>query len=338
MVVKLRRSAGSFDPEGGRAVDSWRADDLAAMVQALGGRWLFVTLTVNRALFVGPEACYQRCNEYVRKVLAAMSPRGVFVSAFEVQTKTGDGWPHWHGLLWCPDARSLEAVKAAGVRAWRTRTESTDPETGEVTRSSELIGWVDVQAARDRKAVGIYVSKYLTKPWRVLPPWMLDSPTRFRKLRFSGRSYDVLERLYRHERQRGGRRLARPARIGRGRTLLQRMASSGSAAQVFRVERWGKLVYAGTIPVARDRWAAAVDEGRMRPVRLGAFKSMIVEVSPAFVDLVRGRENVKWRADARRFEAERAEEIRSAWRRRHEVPDDLADSAVAGAAPSVQPV
>jgi hypothetical protein len=108
------------------------------------------------------------------------------------------------------------------------------------------------------------------------------------------------------------------------------MASSGSAAQVFRVERWGRLKYAATIPLPRDRWAAAVDEGRMRPVRLGSFKSMLLEISPAFVDLVRFRHGAKWRAEARRFEEERAAAIRAAWDGRHDRGQDDPAQVVAG--------
>jgi hypothetical protein len=177
------------------------------------------------------------------------------MAALEVQTKTGDGWPHWHVMAWCPDGRSVEQLKAAAVKRWTTRTEEEiDIETGEVLRLSsvEPIGFVDVQIARDRVAAGTYIAKYLAKPWDAVPQWMGDSSKRFRKLRASGGFYDVMEKLHRHTRNRGGRK----QRKGTGRhtrRLFERMAASGASSNIFRKERGG-LVYVGTVPVPQGEW------------------------------------------------------------------------------------
>jgi hypothetical protein len=318
LIARVHRDGGGFDPEGCRGVDVVRAQDIAAVVEGLGGRWVFVTLTLNREWFTCPEAAYQRCNDYVRKVLSAMSGRGIFICAFEVQSLNGDGWPHWHGLVWAPDDRSLDDVKAAGVKAWRTTTEHVDEVTGEVVRSRELIGWVDVQAAKDRKAVGIYVSKYITKAWPAVPAWMGQSDRKFRKVRWSDGVYDVIERLHRRDRVRGSRRPSslrgrRPAR-----PLFERMASSASSLDVFKVGRWGEREYVATVPIPIDRVKGLMSQGAMRMVRPGRVPQMVFEISPGLVELALGADRWRWKVEGRRFVKARRRELEAAWRK-HQV-------------------
>lgn len=329
LVAKLQRSGGAFDPEGPRSIDVTRADDLVAVVRALPGRWVFITLTVDRRLFTGPEAAYQRCNEYVRKAVGGACPKGVFFSALEVQTKTGDGWPHWHVLAWCPDDRPVAVVKAAVLKGWRTRTETIDQETGEVTRSSEPIGVpaaCDVQEVRDAVGAGKYIAKYMMKAWKAVPPWMLESRRRFRKVRLSTHTYDILEGLHRHDRHRG----ARKTRTGTGRrtrTLLQRMAASGSSLTVFRVaDRYGRREFVRSLPVPRDRVEAACETGRLRPLILGPWRRMVFEVSPGFAALMK-TEGAKWRAESKEYERRRAGELAAAWADRHSRREELSGGA-----------
>lgn len=322
VVAKLARCGGAFDPLGCRAVDAYRADDIVAAVRALPGRWVFITLTVDRKLWTCPEAAYQRANEYVRKAIALGCPRGIYFAVLEVQTKTGDGWPHWHVLAWCPDARTADQVKADTLRGWRTRSESVDADTGEVVASVERIGFVDVQEVRDATAAGKYVAKYMVKAWDAVPPWMLDSTRRFRKVRLSNRAYDVLEGLHRHERHRGERK-ARTGTGRRTRTLLQRMASSGSTLQLFRAERHGRLRFTGTLPVPMESLFDAVTARRLAPVRLGKMKAMVFEVSPGFAALVRDQQG-QWRQRVREAEHDRICRLRAAWarmQRRRTEPD-----------------
>jgi hypothetical protein len=319
-VARMRRSGGAFDPEGCRACDVYRANDLVAMVEALPGRWLLITLTIDRTLFPDPEAAYQRGNEYVRKAIGGACPRGIYFAAFEVQGKTGDGWPHWHVMAWCPDSRTESEVKAAVARSWRTRVERVNTETGEVARERRLLGWVDVSTVRDRRGAGIYIAKYLMKSWPAVPGWMLGSTRRFRKVRMSSRAYDVLAKLYRHERASGGRQTEtdrdKPHRH-RTRTLLERMARSGSALQLFSVGAYGRLSYDRTVPLARDRWPGLWDTGSLRALRGGPYRNMLFEVSSGLLAALRDEGVLKrLRREAGRYEVQRSAEIDAAWEER----------------------
>jgi hypothetical protein len=257
VYIRPQRSGGPFDPMGARAHDVHRAQDMRAITQLLPGRWVFVTLTVNRHLFVSPELAYDRCNERVRRVMRDLCPRGVYFVAFEVQTKTGDGWPHWHVLAWVPDHRTEDQLRECVRHRWRIRerNERISEETGEVTQSPsiESIGFVHVETVRDNTRAGAYVSKYLTKPWPAVPAWMGESTRRLRKLRFSDECYTILERLYRHDRKRGSRservsdRPRRPVR-----PLFQRMAASGLGVLAFKRGQGGRMEFVGTLPVEVD--------------------------------------------------------------------------------------
>ncbi len=153
-VIEPQRSGGAFDPLGLRAGHVARADDVAALGDVLRGRWLFITLTVDRSKFLSPAMAYQRCNPRVCRVAAALREAAVWVAAFEVQTKTGDGWPHWHMMIHVgEDGRSLAELKAVVERAWCVVSEhegEVDRSTGEVLtwKAREQIGFVDVQDGR----------------------------------------------------------------------------------------------------------------------------------------------------------------------------------------------
>ena len=96
-----------------------------------------------------------------------------------------------------------------------------------ITRSVESFGFVHVAEAQDRVGLGTYVAKYVVKRWEAVPAWMGESRRRWRKFRASPGFYDVLERLYRHDRHRGSRPEPSGRRL-RTRTLYQRMAASGT--------------------------------------------------------------------------------------------------------------
>lgn len=322
IILRMQRGGGPFDPEGCRAVDVFRSDDIKAVCLALAGRWVLITPTVDRKLFIGPEAAYQRCNEYVRKAASAACPQGIWVACFEVQGKTGAGWPHWHILAYCPDNRPASQIKADFLRAWRTKTEHVDPDTGEVTVSSERIGFVDVQDARSAGGVAVYTAKYLTKAWPAVPEWMGRSRKRFRKVRFASKFYDVLERLYRHERHRGGRddeeAEEKPKRrLGATRRLWERMARSGVQCAAFRVKEYGRTEFVRTVPIPRDHLYELVRRDSLRAVRLGRYPTMIFEASIGFLQTM-DRQSWLWRRRQREYEARRLAEISSAWERMQE--------------------
>lgn len=282
LIAFPARSGGAFDPLGVRGVDVKRADDIVEVISQTPGRWMFVTLTVDRSLFLGPEHAYQRCNEYVRKAAAAIS--GLWVNIYEVQSKTGDGWPHWHLLIRCRegDRRSDAELKAAVESKWRTcqYAEELNRETGEVRLrrvSRERIGFVDVEEIKDDRGAAIYVSKYLMKPWPKGPaPWMLESRCRFRKHRCSSEFYVRLEDLGRHRVKHGSRQVRRGSGrpIRRTRKMMHRLACSGGSMQLFRVVPGGRLQWAGSVPVpwewataAGFEWLRSPDGGRLKVCR-----------------------------------------------------------------------
>lgn len=326
VILAPERSGGSFDPMGCRAVDVTRRQDLISLVESLPGRWVLVTLTVDRRAFINPEAAYQAVQDRVRYVMAGICPSRVWFAALEVQTKTGEGWPHWHAVAWVPDDRSCDELKRVLVKRWHTIHEHVCAETGEVTRSKLPIGIAaaqDVQEAREAKAVGVYISKYVTKPWDVVPEWMGDSTRRTRKVRLSGHSFDVLADLGRHVRHRGSRRISTPT-ARRQRTLYQRMAASGQRCKVLSVEG-DRLVYRGMLEVPFDqrlpelleyRCDVVVTDRRLKKCRLAVPAALVSQLrrerGPEFVE--RRRERL----------ASREWRLRAAWRdrgKRNEGPD-----------------
>lgn len=258
VILGPNRSGGGFDPLGCRSSDIQTADLFVACVDAHTGRWLMVTLTVDRTRFLTPEAAYQRCNDRVRQVARAVSRNGIHATGFELQGKTGDGWPHWHLVIWAPDDRSLDEITARVRSAWVTVTEHADHDTGEVThRSVEPIAGrhgIDVTEATTPEGLARYTAKYLLKPWPAVPSWMGESTGQKRKLRLSVAMFDWAERAGIRQRIRGTRRLHRRRRRP-ARPLFQRMARSATQHLAFVVTEDGKLKFLGTV------WAPSGPDG-----------------------------------------------------------------------------
>ena len=301
LVARPTRSGGAFDPLGCRSSDVTRADDVVALVDGHPGRWLMVTLTVNRSLWIGPEACYQRVCDRVREVARRISLKGVHVTALELQGKTGEGWPHWHLIVWAPDERTRDELAAEVRAAWCVVTEHVDQDSGEVTRSRESIGFSRVDVAREREGVARYAAKYLLKSWPAVPAWMGESRRQLRKLRISSGAFDWLEGEGRHVRHRGGRR-APKSRRRPARKLFDRMASSGLRHAVFR--RSGeRLEFVCTLPVPSDQdgFQLMLELGA-EPIRLGSPGAVRWRISRAVMERARGRRaelEVKLRATYR---------------------------------------
>jgi hypothetical protein len=322
-VAQLARSGGAFDPEGGRFCDWKWAQDLVTLVDRIGEgcgrRWYLVTLTTVRKEFHDdPEAAWSVANERVRKALGAAGR--IWVCTMELQERTGAGFCHYHSLVCVEEPGSSEAsVKRQILSRWRFRP--VDRTTGELLRPITL-GWVDVQHVRTRKAAAIYVSKYVTKRWSAVAPWMLRRRERFRKFRRSTAALDVLVQLQLHDRRQGSRRPPSGRRFVQ-RTLAQRMASSGSELRVFRiVDRWGRREFVRTLPIHRDRLRHFCRTGGLGIVRLGQWRKMIFSVSPALL----GRKS--WAAERerqRQWLHERREYLEELWWRHQSGPERATD-------------
>lgn len=322
-VVRIApaRSGGSFDPLGGRCEDVHRAQDVAAVGDHLAGsacgRWMFITLTVDRSLFLSPEHAYQRCNDRVRKVLGRLG--ALWACGFEVQTKTGDGWPHWHAIVFVPHQVSEAEARRRVRAAWSIRevfAESIDPETGEVVqhvRRVPLAGsrGICVEDAKDAGGVARYVAKYIVKPWDAVPAWMGDSYTRFRKARFSGAFYDTLERLHRHHRDRRPRQAHRSLAKSTRRTVFERMARSGCACDVFQSDgaRWR---YLKTVGIPIQLLAQHASTLGAVPHQLGKWSQVRFIASEKFIDAAQSWVHNN-RADVQSFRLARLREVRRAW-------------------------
>lgn len=317
-VVGPDRSGGAFDPEGGRAVDVHRADDIVAACQAIGGRWFFVTLTIDRSQFVGPEAAYQRCADRVRKTMAHLG--AVWVACIEPQTLTGDGWMHWHVLVRVPGSLDLDEALKRVRSAWSIREkydESIDVETGEITERFKRvpIGMVHVEVAGSVTGTATYVAKYVMKAWPAVPGWMLDSTSRFRKVRISGEFYNVLERLHRHDRARGSRRDHRRMPVRRVRTLRQRMAMSCARLLVFE-KRGDLMTFKQRVAVPIERVTDVCGQASIAAVKLGNWGSVRFEVDQAGLDQLKASAGTLAMSEYRmKRQEERAAMLDRAWAR-----------------------
>lgn len=310
-MLGAARSGGPFDPLGCRACDVGRADDVVACVDGHPGRWLMITLTIDRERWLGPEVAYQRVSERVREVARAVSLEGIHVTALELQGLTGDGWPHWHLIVWAPDDRSVSLIEARVQRAWSVTTEHVDESTGEVWRSRESIGFSRVDVAREREGVARYAAKYLLKPWEAVPSWMGESSRQLRKLRVSSGVFDWLESVGRHLRHRGGRRVGsrrrRPAR-----RLFERMARSGLCHAVFRREG-SRMRFVRMVPVpASWEGSEALQRAGAVAVRAGEWGRMRWVISDEGLrSLERRREDLR-ELQSREY-AERLAWIENGW-------------------------
>jgi len=318
------RSGGGFDPLGCRVGDVRRADDVVALVEGHPGRWLMITLTVDRSLFLfqddtsGPEVAYAACNERVRKVGAAVARRGIYLSALELQGMTGDGWPHWHLIVWAPDSRSIEEVRAQVLEAWRFKAERIDEETGEVIeeRGTPIARphCIKVEEARTVEGIARYAAKYLVKSWPALPPWLLRSRRQPRKLRLSRACFKWLELQGRHVQHVGGRKLSKNKRR-RARRLIERMAASGSCHGIFRMTEERKLRFVRVIPVPISAEGfAGLQAAGGRFVQMGKYAACRVAL-PASALRTLSEQESRWRLASLEFREQQREWISSQWAR-----------------------
>src|SRR5690606_11796195 len=103
----------------------------------------------------------------------------------EVQTKTGDGWIHYHvalelaGTRWCSSGGWVKLGELASriQDVWHHRW---------------AYGNADLQLVRSKERVASYVAKYLAKPWPAVPQWI---GCLFRAPRLVGWSKDASARL-----------------------------------------------------------------------------------------------------------------------------------------------
>jgi hypothetical protein len=131
-----------------------------------------LTLTVDRSHFTSPQEAHARISEggYVRCLMRLLGVK-LWFWVLEFQTKTGDGWPHWHVLI---DLADLPGGRLDLVHAWR------------LWRDTWKLGGLQLQFKQGMSCpehAVMYATKYLTKMPEAFPVWVLE---RTRAIRFIG--------------------------------------------------------------------------------------------------------------------------------------------------------
>lgn len=201
-----------------------------------------LTLTIDRKRFAGPEKAYEYAMPKVSELLRFLGAKK-WVRVVEVQTKSGDGWIHWHVLI---DLAEVGGLTAARRRCWH------------LWRDKWGIGGCDLDAIR--KSAAGYLAKYVTKAWPAVPHWMGASCKRFRLVGFSKLAGQIIRRKMdlppprpvaeaRHRRK----------RYRKTRPLFERLASSGMTTGLIYRDADGRSKYLATVPIYWDVLDAVSD-------------------------------------------------------------------------------
>lgn len=171
--ILMDRSGGKFSPEGGAR---GRFEDLLRFRRLLSLMRLpvFLTLTLARSAFEGPEAAYEAAMRRIGDLLTERLGVKVWGRVVEVQAESGDGWVHWH--IVADAAGTCFDLSAGRGRAWVDLG-------GLLGRLKEF--WCErwglgepqgqeLELVRSRGRMGSYLSKYVTKPWPAIPQWILS--------------------------------------------------------------------------------------------------------------------------------------------------------------------
>lgn len=185
MILRPKRCQSRFCPRCGVARGIKLRQDMLA-VSDLFPRPLLLTLTIDREGtktdrgFPCAESAYEYVHEgrYIARLMELIGVKR-WVVVLEFQSRTGDGWPHWHVLIDASDCPRGRLPKDQVVRLWK------------FWRYKWGIGSVDVQQSKltDSRHACMYITKYLTKPpKRGWPRWVLE---REKKVRLISSSREV---------------------------------------------------------------------------------------------------------------------------------------------------
>ena len=139
----------------------WRVRQNMLSKAHLFSRPAMLSLTVDRSCFSSPEAAHGAITEgkFIARLLRLLGVK-LWLWVLEFQTKSGDGWPHWHVLI---DLDDVPGKRIDLPRAWR------------LWRDKWHLGGLDlsVKQARTREHAIHYITKYLTKMPESFPVWVL---------------------------------------------------------------------------------------------------------------------------------------------------------------------
>jgi hypothetical protein len=122
-----------------------------------------LSLTVDRRHFASPQEAHHRITKgsFIARLMRLLGIATWFW-VLEFQTKTGDGWPHWHLLIDLADVHNRLNLP----RAWH------------LWRDKWKLGGLDLSVKRSfaEPAHAVhYVTKYLTKMPEAFPVWVIQS-------------------------------------------------------------------------------------------------------------------------------------------------------------------
>jgi hypothetical protein len=128
-----------------------------------------LSLTLDRSHFESPEQAHKAVTDksYIARLMRLLGVKH-WISVLEFQTKTGQGWPHWHLLIDLADVKGRLDLQ----RAWH------------LWRDKWGLGGLDLSAPRsfsNREHAVLYITKYLTKMPEAFPTWVM---LRQRSIRF----------------------------------------------------------------------------------------------------------------------------------------------------------
>ncbi|QNN23792.1 hypothetical protein HED60_16445 [Planctomycetales bacterium ZRK34] len=234
-VILPQWSGGKLDPYGGvggRVKDLRKFEALVEHMRIP----IMLSLTIDRDAYDSPAEAFDQVTPKVSRLLSERLGVGVWARVIEPQTKSGDGWIHWHVLLDLGCTRFEKRRGWASLRQFNAAVRASWCDRWGVAQR----GGIDTQLARSRKGIVGYIAKYLVKPWPAIPCWLL-SRSMVRLVGFSKRANQLLRQsgllTPRVEPRVSRRCVKRPIR-----PLLERIAESGLCSKVIRGGRWlGKI-------------------------------------------------------------------------------------------------
>jgi len=224
------RSGGRLHPLAGAGLRNQDIEKLCVLADAMKRPHL-LTLTVDRKKWESPEAALEAIGKQFSRLVTERLGCGLWFRVYELQTKSGDGWPHVHALI---DLGS--PLKAARKYCWR------------YWRDKWGIGGIDLVRARSAKGAAKYLAKYIAKGSHAYPEWFLS---RFRAPRMVGYSSEagrVLKSVGLTKTARPRAEMVEPRKRKPRYTIGQRLAMAGKSVSVIRI-RDGETIYLGHLPV-----------------------------------------------------------------------------------------
>jgi hypothetical protein len=227
------RSGGRLHPTDGLADRCRDQERLVYLIDSMR-RPCLLTLTVDRKEFDSPLHAWKVIGRRFSQLVSQRMGCKLWVRVLELQTGTGDGWPHLHALIDLGGTRnSLSKARKILWKRWRDEWH---------------IGGGDLAQCRSRRGSAKYLAKYVVKGLPAIPSWMLEMKTSPRMIGWSRAANDLLRLA--GLRSPAVRRNADDKRRGyrSRRTLLDRLAESGKSTAVVVRDPHGGHSYLGTLP------------------------------------------------------------------------------------------